>query len=185
MPVYRNPEHGISQSEALAEAAVIAPTEDVVVITYELYHPLGTPDGPIYVVANMVPLSAKIEADADRNAGTYVSFIPIQLEDERPEESDSSPSGETKLTISNVGGILSEAVRSARESLVPWVLIERWYIGSDLSGPAQLPPSSFFVVGFDIDPNGTASLTCSYGDSSNVAVPKTTYKRSEYPGLVR
>jgi hypothetical protein len=64
-----------------------------------------------------------------------------------------------------------------------WVVIERLFAANDTTGPAQTP-MSLIVTGVEITAK-TITLRCSYGDPANVAIPRTTFRRSEYPGLVR
>lgn len=184
MPDYKSPRHGVSLSEALHEAANVAPISRVMLNTFELYHPLGTPAGPVYVVNNYVALLATKEVDADRDAGLEVEFMASSIAIERPEESDTAAAPQITLTVTNVSGFMSDALRLARGSLEPWVIIERVYAEDDTTAPAILPPMQLLVISVGIDAENV-SLRCSFGDPANVAVPRTTFKRSEYPGLVR
>lgn len=183
MPTYSAPRRGVTLSEALQEAATIAPIERVVFSTFELWHPLGTPDGPIYVVNNFEDLSATKEADADRDAGLTVTFMASSVELDRPDEDDNAPSPEIALRVGNVQGIMSDAIRRARGSLEPWQIVERLYASDETDGPAATP-LRLIVTGVDITAE-VVTLTCGYGDPANVAMPRTTFKRSEYPSLVR
>lgn len=184
MPTYSTPRHGISQSDALLEAAAIAPVADPILHTFEFFHSLGTPGGAIYVVQDLQPLFATKEATADRDAGLVVEFLASSIGVGPAEESDGASDAQATLTASNVSGVLSAAVKRARGSLESWVVIERLYSASDTSAPAQMPPSSFLISNIDID-GELATLSVGYGDPGNVSVPNTTFKRSEYPGLVR
>lgn len=184
MPTLSAPRHGVSLAVALKEAAITARADTVVLHAFEFYHPVGTPDGPIYVVADKVALTAKKEAGADRDAGLAVYFIPLSVSVQRPEESDTASAPEITLVVGNVSGLMSDALRSARGSLEPWVIIERVYVSTDLTGPAIDPPLQLYVTGVDIEVE-TVSLRASFGDSANVSVPRVTFKRSQYPGLVR
>ncbi|HWI11717.1 MAG TPA: hypothetical protein VNU48_10335, partial [Burkholderiaceae bacterium] len=61
---------------------------------------------------------------------------------------------------------------------------ERVYAADDTSGPAILPPTTLELDGALI--KGTAlSLKASFGNPNEVNVPRRTFKRSAYPGLVR
>jgi hypothetical protein len=184
MPVYNDPVHGVSLSEALHEAAVIAPITRPMLNTFELYHPDGTPDGPIYVVNDGEPFFAFKEAAAERDAGIEIEYMASWIRLERPEESDQAATPEITLNVDNVSGEMNDALRRARDSLEPWVLIERVYAGDDPLGPAILPPLQIYLSKVSVNED-TASLTASFGDSNNVAIPRTTFSRSQYPGLVR
>jgi hypothetical protein len=99
-----------------------------------------------------------------------------------PEESDTAAAPEVTLSIGNVSGLMSEALRAARDSLVPWELTERVYASDDLSAPAMLPVLTLEVSRASIA-GPLLKLTASYGDHTNVAVPRLTFKLTEYPGL--
>lgn len=184
MPTYGAPRRGVSLADALLDAAVTSNIATVVLHTFEFFQPLGTPDGPIYCVADEVNLLATKEATADRDAGLEVEFLAIRIQMQRPEESDTASSPEISITVSNVSGLMSDALRRARGSLEPWVLIERLYAANDTTGPLILPTLQLYVTGVDMDAE-TVTLRASFGDSANVSVPSITFKRSEYPGLVR
>lgn len=184
MPLYKDPHNGVALSEALHEAAVVAPISRVILATFELYHPIGTPDGPVYVVADLEPISATKEAYAARDAGATVLFMAASVSIGKPEESDTASDPQITCTVSNVSGLMSDALRLARGSILPWELIERDYASDDLSAPAMLPPLQLYVVAAVIA-GDALTLTASFGDSSNVSVPRLTFRRNEYPGLVR
>jgi hypothetical protein len=184
MPTYATARHGVSLAEALKEAAVTARIDAPVLHTFELYHPLGTPDGAIYAVRNKEDFSATIESTADRNASTEVDFIAVSIDLQRPEESDTAAAPELALTISNVSGLMSDALRLSRGSLDPWIIIERLYATDDTTGPLILPPLQLYVTGASIDAE-VVTLRASFGDSANVSVPRLNFRRDEYPGLVR
>ncbi len=184
MPSFGSPVHGVSLADALKDAAVTANITVPVLHTFELFQPIGTPDGAIYCVANTENFTATKEGTADRDAGIEVEFLAISISMQRPEESDTAAAPEISITVSNVTGIMSDALRLARGSTEPWVLIERLYASNDPSGPLILPPLQLYVTGVDMD-HETVTLRASFGDSANVSVPRITFKRSEYPGLVR
>lgn len=183
MPDYLPPRRGVTMAEAMAVSAATADTTYLTLHTFELFHSAGTPDGPIYVVADNEDLLATKEATADRDAGLEVTFMAAAIDTARPEESDSAATPQIKLTVSNVSGEMSEALRRARGSVESWVLIERMYLSNDTSAPAQLPPLELLVTGADMD-GETLTLTASYADPANVSVPSIKFRRAEYPGLV-
>ena len=184
MPVYKPSRHGVSLSEALHEAAAIAPIHRAMLSTFELWHPVGTPDGPIYTVNDFQPLVATIEAGAARNASVAISFLPCPVDITRPEESDTQGTPEIGIAVKQVSGVMSEALRWARGSLIPWQLTERVYASDDTTAPAILPPLSVFLSSVDVD-GETVTLKASFGDSVNVSIPRLTFRRTAYPGLVQ
>lgn len=181
MPTYKDPHNGVSLSEALHEAAVVAPIERAMLQTFEFWHPSFSV--PIYAVADYQPFVAVKEATAARDPGRTVSFLAVSITVGSGEESDAGAQ-EVSITMSNVSGLMSEALRNARGSLDPWEMILREYASDDPSGPAMLPPLSLYVTSASITAE-VLTLTCSYGDSANVSVPRLTFRRDQYPGLVR
>ncbi len=180
MPTYLDPLNGVSLSVALAEAAAIAPITRVMIPTYELRHPsLAT---PVRVAANHEDVLATLEDDAPEDASTEVEFLACAVSIGRPEESDTAASPSISLTINNVSGLMSDALRTARGSAVPWELTERVYASDDTSAPAVLPVLTLTMTSAEID-GTTVVLTCSYGDPANLSVPAITFTPAEYPGL--
>lgn len=184
MPTFGTPRHGVSLADALKEAAVTADVQVTILHTFELYHPVGTPDGPIYTVNDKANFSATKEATADRDAGLEVEYLAVAISIQRPEESDTAATPEVSLTVSNVSGLMSDALKVARGSLEPWIIIERVYSSEDVTGPLIDPPLQLYLVAVSMDAE-VVTFRASFGDSANVSIPRTTFKRLEYPGLVR
>lgn len=182
MPDFLPERHGVTLSQALHEAAVASPVTRMMLSTFELWHESFAE--PIYVVNDHENLTAFKEAAAERDAGLQVEYLACAVTISRPEESDQAGTPEITVSVDNVSGLLSDALRAARGSIEPWELIERVYASDDLSGPAIDPPLKVMVTGVDMD-GETVTLRASFGDPVNVAVPRLTFKRSEYPGLVR
>jgi hypothetical protein len=149
--------------------------------TFELFHPLS---GRHRFVADQVDLVATLEADAPADAGVAVEWLAAPLTIVRPEESDTAATPEIAISLDNVAGIMSGELKKARGSLVPWELTERIYASDDTSGPAVLPPTTMLLASVDLVADAVI-LRASFGDPANVSVPALTFKRSEYPGLVR
>jgi hypothetical protein len=180
MPTYLPKLHGVRLSEALAEAAAIAPVQRAILHTFELWH--MTLAEPVYVVNDYADLLAYIEQDASRNALTQVTFLACNVKISRPEESDSAAAPEVTLTVDNVSGVFSSALRLSRGWLEPWEIIERLYASDDLTSPALLPPLKLHVVSVDLT-GQLATLHCRHADFTNYGVPRLTFNRHEYPGL--
>jgi hypothetical protein len=181
MPIFSNPAYrGVSYSDALLEAAAVAPIDYLTLYAYELWHP--TLDEPIYFVNDLQDLEATIEADATRNAGVTVTFLGVLLAMQRPEESDTDASPQVSLSREGVSGILKVALDTARGSTDPWELIERVFTTDDLSGPAKLPPMIYNLSAAQMASAG-ASISAGFGDFANVSVPTKTFRREKYPTL--
>lgn len=173
---------GVTLTQALQEAAAIAPLGRAMLYAYELWHP--TLAEPIRFVNDKADLSATLEAGAPRDASTEVEFVACPLSLERPGESDTEATPQVRMSRPDIAGILKTALDAARGTLEPWILIERLYASDDTSGPALLPPLQFEVNVADIA-GAAAGITASFDDEANEAVPRITFKRSEYPGLAR
>lgn len=174
--------NGVTLSEALQEAAAVAPAGRAMLWAYELWHP--TRAAPIRFVNAIEPLSATLEADAPRNPSTEVEFDACPVQMQRPEESDTAASPTVALSRPDVAALWKPALDDARGSLEPWVLIERVYASDDTSTPAMLPPLTYEITDIELAGAG-ASLTAAFGDFVSTAVPRTTFRRKDYPGLGR
>lgn len=181
MPAYQPPVHGVQLSWEYLEAAATAPLKRAMLHTFELYHPLS---GRHRFVADEVDLQATLEPDAPADAGEEVEWLAAPLTITRAEESDGAASPESTLSLDNVAGLMSDELKKTRGSLVPWTITERIYASDDTGGPAVLPPTTMLLR--TIDTAGQAIvMAVNYGDPANVSVPRTTFKRTEYPALVR
>lgn len=181
MPTYQDPRHGVSMSAAIAEAAAVAPDTRVMLTTFELYHPTC---GRKRVVNNTTAFLATLEDDAPEDGGVEVEFLASRISINEPEESDQAGTPEISLTINNVSGLMSDALKLARGSLIPWQLTERVYASDDPSGPAILPPVVLLLS--SCDSSGDAVIVkASFGDPAFVNIPRNTFTRAKYPGLQR
>lgn len=178
MPLTRN---GVTFADAMTEAASIAPDGRAVLDALELYHPAF---GRLRFVNDYVPLQATLEADAPEDGGVEVEWLACPLRLKPADESDQASSPDTAIEVDNVAGILSEALKLTRGTLIPWILTGRKYTSDDTSAPAQLPPTVVEVRTITID-GPSASLVCDFGDAGNYGVPALTFNRVEYPTLVR
>ena len=173
---------GVTLTQALQEAAAIAPLNRVMLYAYELWHPSLAE--PIYFVNDVADFAATIEGTADRNPSTEVTFVACPMDLSRPEESDTAESPKITLSRPDVAGLLKEKLDAARGSRVPWVIIERMYASDDTTAPAMLPPLAFELTNVDVS-GAAAQIGAQFDDDANVAIPRITFKRSEYPGLQR
>ncbi len=173
---------GVTFTEAWQEAAAVAPVGRAMLAAYELWHPSLAE--PIRFVNDTQDLEATLEADAPRNAGETVTFIACPVSMKRPEESDTAASPELELSRPEVAGIMNAALKAAAGSLVPWTLIEREFASDDTSGPARLPPLELELSSVTMG-DSDLSIAAQFDDDFNLAIPRLTFKRSEYPGLLR
>lgn len=181
MPSFsRPPLNGISLSDALIEAAVVAPTDVVVLRTYEIRNYYLSV--PLRLVVSNSDLIATLEDDAPVDAGISVLFYACSVEIELLPESSDAGSPEVGITITNVNGEVSNLLSLSRDTFEPWEITERIYLSNDITGPAKLPVLTLNIT--SVSMNGkSANLKASFGDALKLAVPRLTFSRIEYPGL--
>lgn len=179
MPIYRSKYRGVQLSEALAQSAAIAPITYAMLSAFEVRHPS---QAPIRFVNNPEPIWATLEATADVDPSATVKFVACSVQRVKPEESAEAGTPEITITISNVSGVVTDALNAARGSLTPWLITERLYASNDLTGPAILPPITMEISRVQVY-GSYVTLTASYRDPTNLGIPKLTFKLSEYPGL--
>jgi len=173
---------GVTLAQALQEAAAIAPIYRQMLYAYELWHP--TLAAPVYFVNDNADLSAFIEIGAARNAEAEVQFLSCPMAVSRPEESDQPEAPKISMSRPDLAGIMRPLLDAARGSLFPWVIIERVYASDDLSRPALLPPLEVELT--SVEMVGSAlQIAAQLDDDGTLAVPATTFRRAEYPGLQR
>ena len=172
----------VTLAEALQEAAAIAPIYRQMIYTYELWHP--TLSAPLYFANDNADLDAFIEVTAERNPGVETTFLSCPLAVARPEEGDQPESPKLAMSRPDLAGLLRPLLEAARGSTLPWVLIERLYASDDLSGPAMLPPLQVELTSVDFV-GSALQIAAQFDDDGTLAIPATTFRRVEYPGLAR
>lgn len=173
---------GVTLAQALQEAAAVAPIYRQMLYAYELWHP--TLAAPVYFVNDNADLLAFTEATAARNPNTEVQFLSCPMTVSRPEESDQPEAPKISMSRPDLAGLMRPLLDTARGTQDPWVIIERVYASDDLSGPALLPPLEVELT--TIDMVGSAlQIAAQLDDDGTLAVPATTFRRTEYPGLQR
>ncbi len=180
MPTYRPAQYGIQLSQALAEAAAVAPVEQARHLCLEFRHPSAD---PIRVTDNTDALTVTHEAGAPLLPGASATYLPAPIRVTLPEESPEAGSPQITITLAHVNGAVAERLRATRESLTPWRVIERVYLSDDLTGPAVLPPLELEVLEVEFGGEPVAVLRCAFGDPARRPVPRLTYRVSQYPGL--
>src|SRR4029077_13250761 len=124
-----------SLSDALAEAAALAPAEEIIFHTLEIRHPDfvgadGLPDS-VWLVADTQPLTAPIEADAPIRPGETVTFMALAFAFAlMPIEPGTTP--EIEITVDGVSLALIEHLDRAMESGKPLTVAYRPYLDSAL-----------------------------------------------------
>lgn len=174
MPTYLDAQHGVSLSEAYAEAAASAPAERLMHYTYELSHPLF--DERICIVNDFENLTATLEG------GDTVDFIACPVDVVGPDESDARKSPTISVKIDGVSSIVVGQLDKALGSLDKITITERVYASDDLSAPAVMPPLTLTLISVDV---GETSVTAEAGfsDPVNLGFPAKEYTMREYPGM--
>jgi len=187
MPVYRDAVHGVSMSEAFAEAATVAPVGRTLLETFELRHPSftdeeGNPDS-IWVVNDHADLVARIEDDAPVRGGEQVRFVAVPVRAQLPEESDSGQTPTLMIEIDGVSQHVVPQLDAALRSLDPITVTLRIYAADDPSGPALYPSLTLTLREVEVSET-TIRAQASFGDPANRGFPAKDYLAREYPGLV-
>jgi len=174
MPITK---HGVTFEDAYSEAAAIAYAGRAMLDCFTLAHPL-MPE-TLYFVNDLQPFNAYLPDDSNR-----VTFEACPIRIGRPEESDQASTPEIRLEVDNISGQINSALDIIRGSLEPWVLTNYLYSSDDPSAPAVSPPTVMEVTGVSYDET-TGTLSGSFGDAGNLAIPRLTFKREAYPSLSR
>jgi hypothetical protein len=180
MPTYRPASYGIRLSEALAEAAAIAPVNRVILSCLEFRHP---DHDPIRLVNDTNSVIVTHEATAALAPGQPVEYLASPIKVGIPEESPAAGSPQIIVTVAHLNGAIRAALEETRDSLQPWTVTERIYASDDLSGPARLPALTLEVLSVEFPGPPVAQITCGYSDPAMRAVPRITFRSSQYPGL--
>ena len=184
------PQAALEQDEllqkAIAEAYASCPVDDgVVLYTLEFLHP--TFDQPARIVrwpiTNNEPekFSLRLENEAPANPGEYVDFIAVPFDMTFPAQEENAP-GEIKLSIENVGPVLTKALASAVGQREPVRLIAREYLKSMPDYP-QFTHPDYSIAKAKVSNNnveGTATML-----DWLLRLGGDAYTPTDWPGLVR
>lgn len=187
MPTYLPPRKGISQSEALAEAAAFAVAGQPALLTLAFTHPLIVnpltgEQMAVYVVNAWEDLVATLEADAPLDGGQAVTFRAVPMEITLPTEADNAPQGEVSITISNVTRVLMPHLEAVAASQEPVTLIARTYLPGDTSAPHESPPLRVTLRGATATVQAV-SARAGFGDITNRRFPLHEYTPEQFRGL--
>lgn len=180
MPTYRPPSYGIELSEALAEAAASAPVGRAYISVLEFRHPAHD---PIRVTDEPGGITVTHEAAAPLDPGAAVAYLEAPISVSIPEEGPTAGAPRVTVSVAMLNGEIKAALDATRDSLQPWTVTERVYVSDDLSAPARLPPLTLEVMGVELQGSPAAQITCGFGESGQRAVPRLTFRSSQYPGL--
>lgn len=177
MPSYLDVQHGVSLSEAYAEAAAAAPVHRVMLLTYEISHPSF--DKPIYIVNDYQDFTATLEPEG---GGELVEFVACPVEVVGPEESDAQKSPTVSVRIDGVSTLIAQQLDLAAGSMDRITLTERIYASDDPSAPAIMPPLRLTLRDVQVGET-TVTAEAGFADPVNRGFPSRDYLAREYPGL--
>lgn len=160
-------------TEAIKEAFASAPTNDTVLETIELSHPLLA--GPIYLVKNLEDLTLTLE-DATSHLFEGVGF-QLSL----PPAGDNGLQ-DLSLSIDNTDRRITDFIKTVKASLDPVEVKYRPYLSSDLTQPQLNVPLVLYLRGLSVT-LFEASGKASFADIINRKFPSILYTRAMFPSL--
>jgi len=175
-----------SLSDALAEAAALAPAEEIIRHTLEIRHPDFVDDtgerDSAWMVADTEELTAPIEAAAPVKGGQWVRFNAVGFSFAlMPIEPGTTP--EIEITIDGVNRALIRYLDLAMESGKPIAVAYRPYLDTAIEdGPQMDPVPTFEVAEITV---GVTNMTMKArtGIDLRGAFPIRQYTLAEFPGL--
>lgn len=141
-------------TEAMAEAYVSAPHEEIIFHTIEIRHPSfldddGNPTA-IRLVQENEDLVAALESDAPLNPGQWVTFTACPFDFKLPKVEEGSAPG-IELTIGNVTRFITPYLEGSVSQLNPIEATYRPYLLSDLSRPQMDPVLTMSITKVSVD----------------------------------
>lgn len=168
-------------SDAIKEAYAIAPTDDVIYHTLELWHPSFAV--PLRVVRDQSDLSAKIEAGAARNPGATVTFTAYAFDIIPPDQS-ATALPQCVIEIDNVSREILVQLDAAMLSSGLITVIYRAYLASELAiGPSNDPPLELTISRISATPQRIRA-TAGYSNLFDRRFPNLEYSLEVFPGLL-
>lgn len=168
-------------SEAIKEAYASADTSVVVINTLEMRHPAFTE--PIRVVADYVPVTAKLEDLAPANPGEMVTFQPFAFEFSLPEVMEKGVP-EMAIRIDNVSREIIGNIELAIPQTDKLEVTYRAFLSNDLAfGPHNDPPLHLTITSIEADAM-SISAKATIADFVNKKFPGEDYDERKFPGLI-
>lgn len=133
-----------AMTDALAEAAALAPAEEIFYETLEFRHPdFADENGDVdslWLVADNVDLVAPLEADAPVKGGQWVTFSRSGISGvyRPPIEPGATP--EIEITVDSVSRAIIYYLDLAMESAQPLTVVYRPYLDSAIADGPQMDP---------------------------------------------
>lgn len=174
MPITK---HGVTFEDAYSEAAAVAYVGRAMLDCFSLEHSL-MPE-TLYFVNDMQSFTGTIPT-----ASQPIMFEACPIRIGKPEESDQASTPEVRLEVDNISGAIGDALDLIRGSLEPWLLTNYLFASDAPAAPAVWPPTVMEITSVSYDET-TGTLSGSFGDPGNFAIPRLTFKRDAYPALSR
>jgi len=174
-------------TDALAEAAALAPADEIIHHTLEIRHPAFVDDAgnadSIWVVQGTEELMAPIEASAPVRGGQVVRFVAFAFTFQlMPIEPGTTP--EIELTIDGVNRELVEHLDAAVASAVPIVVVYRPFLDSAIDDGPQMDPAPSFQLS-DVHASVTSvKAKARTGIDLRGSFPRRNYTPADFPGLI-
>ena len=168
-------------SAALKEAYAIAPTDEVIYHTLELWHPAFS--APIRVVRDYANIDAMIETTAARDAGTVVAFTAYAFNVIPPDLSATSLP-QCSIEIDNISRDIMAQVDLAILQTEKITVIYRAYLSnSPTSGPQNNPPLEMEIITMSANPL-RLSATAGFVNLLDKRFPSLDYSLEIFAGLL-
>jgi hypothetical protein len=169
-------------SAAIKEAYAVAPTNDVIYHTLELWQAVFA--APLRLVLDNADISAKIEATAARNPGAMVAFTAYAFNIVPPDQSATSLP-QCTIEIDNVNRDILVQLDAAVFATGPVSLIYRAYLASDLtSGPENDPPLEMEITQISATPLRIRAVA-GFANLLDKRFPALDYNLETFPGLLQ
>ena len=162
-----------SLSDALKEAMVCAPSDDVYLETLEIRH--ASIAEPIYLVRNREDITATLETS------DVVVFEAAAFRMALPASGDNGLQ-ELTLAVDNVDRRVSDFFSNAKNYQTPVQCTYRPYLLSDLSEPQMNPPLVLYLSDISIT-LFEVTAKASFVDLLNKKFPSELYTRARFPSL--
>ena len=160
--------------EAIKEAYVLAPTDDLELHTLEVSHP-KLPDGTLYLVRDTANHSLRLET------GVYKTFQSCGFRITLPSKTEDGIQ-DMDMAIDNFEDRVSDFLEGVAGSRVPVKITYRPYLLSDPTTPRLNPPLD---LAFTVANIGKVEVTgkASFIDIRNKKFLTENYNRERFPSL--
>lgn len=158
--------------EATRQAFASATKNIAVIDSVVISHPDG---GTFYLVNNKEELTL-----TDEDASTNV-YEPVAFRLQRPKQGESG-SQELSLTVDNVDRRIGLFINAVKNSQIPVVVKQRYYLSTDFTSPAQNGALELTIVEASINAF-EATMRARFVDVLNQSFPNELYTRDRFPSL--